>query len=597
MGTWRTRIQRPLALWVGFLVALFTVVGSVAAFNKNRHQPPASAVVLAAAVTASTTASRPATAPTTTSAPVTTLAPTTTTVTPTTTATTTTTSSAASRVITVATTSTTEPETTTTVEATTTTTMAATTTTTTTMPAARSIDLGVQVAFIGPPVANRATFVSVTVSNAGPHAALAPRVGVVVPSEYTEVVSLEPAWLCARTSTGLMCDGPVIPSGSSTLFALRGQLSEDIVLQSDRPLASSKKPGFLSPKPLQFAVHDETIGATDTDPNSDTAQLPFPSTIAGKGLATLTARTLRGGLAMTGNTLLACDQAAPACASAMVSGDNVSAVMTPTNTLAGKVAGTTASSSATLQLPSGATVSEAYLVWGAASMDGSSLAPDGLAVAWLSTPAVGPAFVRTSLQSAGTNDFYARADVTDLVRQQGSGAYGFGLVGGLAGVSGSNQSAGWALVVIYDHTTEPVRSIVVLDGLSVMGGGPSTTLELGSLGPVAPTRPAQVGFVTFDGDRGQADVVCLNGVRVTDAVNPTTVGPCDQAYPADDAFNSTISQHGVLQPVDAAVHTTSLGFDADLIDTAVPVEVASLLTVTATADVVRVGLIAIVIDR
>ncbi len=596
MGTWRTRMKRPLALWVGFLVALVTIVGSVAAFNNNRHQPPTSAVVLAAEVTASTTGSRPATAPTTTSAPVTTLAPTTTTVTPTTTATTTT-SSAAPRVITVATTSTTEPETTTTVEATTTTTMAATTTTTTTMPAARSIDLRVRGAFVGPPVANRATFVSVTVSNAGPHAVLAPRVGVVVPSEYTEVVSLEPAWLCARTSTGLTCDGPVIPSGSSTSFALRGKLSEDIVLQSDRPLASSNKPGLLAPKPLQFTVHDEAIGATDTDPNSDTAQLPFPSTIAGKGLATLTARTLHGGLAMTGNTLLACDQAAPACASAMVSGDNVSAVMTPANTLAGKVAGTTASSSATLQLASGATVSEAYLVWGAASMDGSSLTPDGLAVAWLSTPAVGPAFVRTSLQSAGTNDFYARADVTDLVRQQGSGAYGFGLVGGLAGISGSNQSAGWALVVIYEHITEPVRSVVVLDGLSVMGGGPSTTLELGSLGPVAATRPAQVGFVTFDGDRGQADVICLNGVRVTDGVNPTTVGPCDQAYPADDAFNSTISQHGVLQPVDTAVHTTSLGFDADLIDTAVPVEAASLLTVTATADVVRVGLIAIVIDR
>jgi hypothetical protein len=590
MRTWRTRIKRPLALRVGFSIALVAVVGSVAAFNNDRHKPPPSAIVLAAEVTASTTASpRPTAAPTTTSPPTTTSAPTTTSVAPNATAVTTT---AVPRVITVATT-TTEPETTTTEAATTT--IAATTTTTT--PAARSIDLRVQGAFIGPPVANRATFVSVTVSNAGLHAALAPRVGVVVPSEYTDVVSLEPTWLCGRTSTGLACDGPGIPSGSSTSFALRGKLSQDIVLESDRPLATSNKAGLLSPNPLQFAVHDEAIGATDTDPNSDTAQLPFPSTIPGKGLATLTARTLHGGLAMTGNTLLACDPAASACASAMVSGDNVSAVMTPMNTLAGLVAGTSASSSATLQLANGATVSEAYLVWGAASMDGSSLAPGGLAVAWLSTPAGAPEFVRTSLQSVGTNDFYARADVTDLVRQHGSGVYGFGLVGGLAGVSGSNQSAGWALVVIYEHSTEPVRSVVVLDGLSVMGGGPSTTVELGALGPVAATRPAQVGFVAFDGDRGQADVVCVNGVRVSDAANPTTVGPCDQAYPTDDAFNSTISQHGILQPIDAAGHTTSLGFDVDLIDIAVPVEVASRLTITATADVVRLGLIAIVVDR
>jgi hypothetical protein len=587
-------MKRPLAVRLGFSIALVTVVGSVAAFNNNRHKSPSTAVVLAAEVTASTTTSPRATAaPATTLAPTTTSAPTTTAVPATTTLVATT---AVPRIVTVATTSTTEPETTTTTEAaTTTTTIAATTTTTT--PLARTIELRVQAAFIGPPVANRATFVSVTVSNAGPHAALAPRVGVVVPSEYTDIVSLEPAWLCARTSTGLTCDGPVIPSGSATSFALRGKLSEDIVLQSDRPLAASNKPELLTPKPLQFAVHDEAIGATDTDPNSDTAQLPFPSTIAGKGLATLTARTLHGGLAMAGNSLLACDPVAPACASAMVNGDNVSAIMTPTNTLAAAVAGTTASSSATLQLASDATVSEAYLVWGAASMDGSSLAPSGLAVAWLSTPAAGPAFVRTSLQSVGTNDFYARADVTDLVRRQGSGVYGFGLVGGLAGVSSSNQSAGWALVVIYEHTTEPVRSVVVLDGLSVMGGGPSTTVELGTLGPVVKTRPAQVGFVAFDGDRGQADVVCLNGVRVSDAVNPTTIGPCDQAFPTDDTFNSTVSQHGVLQPVNAAGHTTCLGFDADLIDIAVPVEVVSRITITATADVVRVGLIAIVIDR
>jgi hypothetical protein len=590
MRTWRTRITRPRAVWVGFGLALVSVVGSVAAFNNNRHDPPAAAVVLAADVTAPSTALRPTSALTTT----TTSAATTTTVAPTTTAAATT-SSATPRVVTVATTSTTEPETTTTEAATITTTIAATTTTAT--PAARSIDLRVQGAFIGPPVANRATFVSVTVSNAGSHAALAPRMGVVAPAEYTDVVSLESAWLCARTTGGITCDGPAIPSGASTSFALRGKLSEDIVLQSDRPLASSIKPAILTPTPLQFEVHDEALGATDSDPTSNTAQLAFPSNIAGKGLATVTARTLHGGLAMTGNTLLACDAVAPACASAMVSGDNVSAVMTPMNLLAGTVAGTTASSSATLQLANGATVAEAYLVWGAASMDGSSLAPDGLAVAWLSTPAAGPAMVRTSLQSVGTNDFYARADVTDLVRRQGTGVYGFGLVGGLSGVSASNQSGGWALVVIYEHSTEPVRSVVVLDGLSVMGGGPLTTVELGALGPVGGTRPAQVGFVTFDGDRGQADVVCLNGSRVSDGVNPTSVGPCDQAYPTDDAFNSTISQHGVLQSVDATGQTTSLGFDVDLIDTAAPVEAVSRLTIAATADVVRVGLIAIAVER
>jgi large repetitive protein len=326
------------------------------------------------------------------------------------------------------------------------------------------------------------------------------------------------------------------------------------------------------------------------------AQLVFPSTIAERGLATLTARTIRGGLAMTGNTLLTCDASSVTCVAALASGDNISATMTPSNSLATTRTGTTASSSANLQLVAGATVSEAYVVWGAASMDGSPLSPNGLAVAWMSTAATGATSISTSLQTVGANDFYARADVTDLVSRQGSGTYGFGLVGGLAGVKGSNQSAGWALVVVYERAADPVRSVVVLDGLSVMGGGAGTTLQLGALGPVASARPASVGFVTFDGDRGQADVICVNDVRIADAANPTTIGPCDQPYPTDDAFNSTVSLHGVAQAIDAGGNTTSLGFDVDLIDTALPVEASSRLSVAATADVVRLALVAIVVD-
>ena len=98
---------------------------------------------------------------------------------------------------------------------------------------------------------------------------------------------------------------------------------------------------------------------------------------------------------------------------------------------------------------------------------------------------------------------------------------------------------------------EPVRSIVLLDGLTVMGGGPATTVSLGSLAPVVGPRAATVGYVVFDGDRGQADVICINDVRISDGLNPTTTGPCDQPYPTDDAFNATIDSHGIAQPVDA----------------------------------------------
>jgi hypothetical protein len=590
MNSWRTRLTRPVALWIMGFAALATVVVWVAASKRHSVAPSGSATVWAAGITPTTTTT--SVRPTVLDASIlrpTTTAPSPTTVLPASTVATTT---VAPRVVPVTTTEP-QPEPTTTEPEPVASTIATTTTTIT--PKDRSIDLRVQAAFVGPPIANRATFVSVTVSNAGPHAALAPRVNVVVPIEYTDVVSLEPAWSCRTASGALSCDGPALAATMTTSFALRGKLSDAVVLQSEAVGADAGNPLALTPKPLQFAVSDQAQGATDIDGSSDVAQLAFPPTIAERGLATLTARTIHGGLAMTGNTLLTCDVASPTCAAAMTSGDNISAVMTPTNALATSMTGTTASSSANLQLVPGATVAEAYLVWGAVSMDGR-LAPNGMAVAWMSTVATGVASVRTSLQSVGANDFYARADVTDLVRQQGSGMYGVGLVGGLAGVNGANQSAGWALVVVYERATDPVRSVVVLDGLSVMGGGAASTIQLGSLGPVASARSAAVGFVTFDGDRGQADVICVNDVRVSDASNPTTVGPCDEPYPTDDAFNGTVSLHGVVQPVDGAGNTTSLGFDVDLIDTALPREASSRLLIAATADVVRVALVAIVID-
>ena len=460
---------------------------------------------------------------------------------------------------------------------------------------ARSVDLTVAASFVGPLVEGRAAFVTITVGNGGPDTAWAPQVSIDLPTAFTEVSSLDPAWSCTVTGSTATCGGSQLEVGTSSVWVLRGTLRSDIVLQSSRTRSA---PAVVAPPPLRFRVTDGS-GGVDLHPDSNVVSLSFGA-IASGGLGSLDVRMVHGGLAVAANSLLTCDRTEPSCAAALVSGDNADARVVPTNTLAASVVGTTASSSATLTLREGATVAQAWLIWGAVSLDGSALPRLNLGTAWLSTPAVPAEMVTpTFFQTTGTNDFYARANVTNRVRAAGSGSFGFGLVGGLAGLSGTNQSAGWALVVVYAHPSEPMRTVLVMDGLQVMGGGPATTVSLGSLSPATATptatpAAAQVAIVAFDGDRGQADLACINGVRLGDTANPTTAGGgCDQLFPTDDLFNATISVDGVASQNAQSGTTTFLGFDADLFSTVVPRVSASSFVVRATADVVRIGFFAL----
>lgn len=485
----------------------------------------------------------------------------------------------------------------------------------------RRVDLTVAAAIVGPLVEGRAAFVSITIANAGPDTAWAPRVTIELPAGFAEVSSLDPAWSCQATATTATCGGSLLDVGASSVWALRGILRNDIVLQSSSTksagpavTAAAEAPNFpagaaptvnrasvvrsaAAPSVMRLEVSDGS-GGLDRHPDSNVVSLAF-GPVAPSGLGSLDLRTIRGGLVVAANSLLTCDRAEPLCAAALASGDNADALVVPNNTMATAMAGTSASSSATLAFREGATVAQAWLVWGAVSLDGSALPRTNLGTAWLSTPS-SPAemVIPTLFQTTGANDFYARADVTNRVRGSTSGSFGFGLVGGLAGLSGTNQSAGWALVVLYSHPSEPLRTILVLDGLQLVGGGPATTVALGSPGLVAtPSQSlvaAQVALIAFDGDRGQADLACVNGVRLGDAANPTTTAAsCDQLFPTDDIFNATVSVDGLARQNLENGSTTFLGLDADLFTTAVPGAAVSSFTVKATADVVRIGFFAL----
>ena len=188
----------------------------------------------------------------------------------------------------------------------------------------------------------------------------------------------------------------------------------------------------------------------------------------------------------------------------------------------------------------------------------------------------------TTLSDGKTVDaVYARADVTKSVRAGGPGTYTFGSVGGYTG-SGQNRSGGWALIVVYTDSTEPLRSLVVLDGLVGYGGGSAAndlTMSLGGLGPVAATAtvPVRFGVVGFDGDRGSHDQM---------TISPSAVAVFDSNNPANDVMNSTVSIRGSLQG-----DPNTMGFDADLVDLNVIGGGNLELTATGTGDQIRLGLI------
>ena len=116
---------------------------------------------------------------------------------------------------------------------------------------ARSVDLTVAASFVGPLVEGRAAFVTITVGNGGPDTAWAPQVSIDLPTAFTEVSSLDPAWSCTVTGSTATCGGSQLEVGTSSVWVLRGTLRSDIVLQSSRTRSA---PAVVAPPPLRFRI-------------------------------------------------------------------------------------------------------------------------------------------------------------------------------------------------------------------------------------------------------------------------------------------------------------------------------------------------------
>lgn len=269
-----------------------------------------------------------------------------------------------------------------------------------------------------------------------------------------------------------------------------------------------------------------------------------PSALADRSFTTRFNADVPGNITMAANTLMVCPpstacttaRSAPPIASGSSSNNNNNFNMTYVNAASGTVPGEGASfdsSSATLSLPSTATVLFAGLYWGA---DTSASTTAGL----LGSPApnaalrnqVGfkmPGASGYTLITASQVDnspvpaqtrYNGFANVTAQVQTAGAGAYS---VADVQAGTGGDRYAGWALVVAYQDPGQPPRDLTIDDGfVTVSSGSPPITIPVSGFrtppsGPVNTT----LGFVGYEGDGGlTGDTASLNGTTLSDGANP-----------------------------------------------------------------------------
>ena len=270
------------------------------------------------------------------------------------------------------------------------------------------------------------------------------------------------------------------------------------------------------------------------------------------------AQTLHGNLSAVGNTLMSCPTAATNCAAARAGSSYSDNDFNMTYVDVDTDGSTWDSSSATLTLPAGSTVTWAGLYWAADTSGGSGGSADthpgtrdqvklkAGSGAYQTVTAASGNLLTSSSQPTRYRGF---ADVTSLVT--GSGTY---TVANVKAGTGSDRFAGWGLFVAYRDAAQTLRHINVYDGLGTVDATHTFTTMIApfqtpATGPVT----TNMGLLSFEGDPGYAtETMKLNATTFSNALNP-----------ANNVFNSTISANGAHVTAKNPNYVNQLGMDLD----------------------------------
>ncbi|MEV0324718.1 hypothetical protein ACIBKX_40455 [Streptomyces sp. NPDC050658] len=236
-----------------------------------------------------------------------------------------------------------------------------------------------------------------------------------------------------------------------------------------------------------------------------------------------------GAIVIRGNSLMSCESRDPVCENVRDRTADPTRISNNAHQMAfvdsDADSSTFNSSSSAVQLPGKSTVLFAGLYWSGDTAPGTAAAPDATArnTMRLSVPG-GPYHTVTAdrFDEANTtqNEVYQGfADVTALVEQAGSGSY---TGANVQSAPGYDRYAGWALVVVYEDATEPIRNLAVFDGFSVVRGGatPADGVRLQISGfhtPPTGEVKSHIGGVVYEGDATPSggDQMLVNSTPIT----------------------------------------------------------------------------------
>ena len=333
-------------------------------------------------------------------------------------------------------------------------------------------------------------------------------------------------------------------------------------------------------------------GSGDAADPGATREVEIP--VRPNGMAARFAAVEHGDVNAVGNSLVTCPEASAGCAEArqglgsrLDNGDHAMVLVDvdadPT---------TADSSSAVLACPGGPAVLSASLYWGGDLDPGPGGQPPVDPAAAGRAVVTTPAGVRSEVAAERVDQLGSRyqavADVTDLVTGGGAGSW---TVGGVQLATGENTYGGWALVVACAEPSAPLRSLVVLDGLTEVRSGSAVTLEVGGFHvPESGGSAAAVTTVTYEGDLGLAgDQLAVAGRAVVDALNPL-----------GNTFNSTVSALGLPAVGSVPGDADLFGFDVDRFDVSgtLPAGATStVLELSTDQDVYLPGVAAFAVDQ
>ncbi|MGG7605947.1 DUF6701 domain-containing protein [Massilia sp. BKSP1R2A-1] len=200
--------------------------------------------------------------------------------------------------------------------------------------------------------------------------------------------------------------------------------------------------------------------------------------------------------------------------------------------------------SASLTLPSGATVVSAQLYWA-----GSGAADSSVILNSKTVTAPSSRIYTSATIGGGFNYFSAAADVTDIVKLKGGGTYTFS---GLRVSNGSpwcDRSAvlgGYALVVVYSNTNETYRTLNLYEGFRAMLNS-EVRLDMANFrvpDNVSSSSIGRFGHLVWEGDSD----IAQNGESLTFynfSLTQSTYGPSGNNFNSKSSVNADTNSLGI----------------------------------------------------